>query len=248
MTTLAWRTIEEAAMNAWPAHRTVLLDGWVLRFAGGYTKRANSVNPLYASTMPAEAKLATCEQLYAAAGLPCIFRLSDAGPEAGLDALLEARGYAMFEHSLVLTRPLDAGGLNAAQAPEMMAVDVWLDHYLRLSSANPHTRPAHQAILGNIAMPYIRATRSRAGKVVACGLAVCQGSYAGIFDLIVDPAERRQGHGRALVESLLAWAYNQGAQQACLQVVGHNDRAIGLYHALGFRQAYTYWYRVQGQP
>jgi ribosomal protein S18 acetylase RimI-like enzyme len=227
----------------------VLLDGWVLRFAGGYTKRANSVNPLYASTMPAEAKLATCEQLYAAARLPCIFRLSDAGPEAGLDALLEARGYAMFERSLVLARPLDADDdRDAAQAPEMMTVDVWLDHYLRLSNANPHTRPAHQAILGNIATPHIRATRSRAGKVVACGLAVCQGPYAGIFDLIVDPAERRQGHGRALVESLLAWAYNQGAQQACLQVVGHNDRAIGLYHALGFRQAYTYWYRVQGQP
>ena len=235
-------------MNAWPAHRTLLLDGWVLRFAGGYTKRANSVNPLYTSAMPAESKLATCEQLYAAAGLPCIFRLSDAGPETGLDALLETHGYAMFDRSLVLTRPLDAGdGCDARQLPETMTADRWLEQYLRLSDANPHTRPAHQAILGNIATPHILATRSRAGKVVACGLAVCQGPYAGIFDLIVDPAERRQGHGRALVESLLAWAYNQGAQQACLQVVGHNDRAIRLYHALGFRQAYTYWYRVPGR-
>jgi hypothetical protein len=40
-------TIEELSMNAWPSIQTVLLDGWILRMSNGYTKRANSVNPLY---------------------------------------------------------------------------------------------------------------------------------------------------------------------------------------------------------
>ena len=44
-------TIEELSLSAWPPLQTMVLDGWVLRFAEGYTKRPNSVNPLYASTL-----------------------------------------------------------------------------------------------------------------------------------------------------------------------------------------------------
>jgi hypothetical protein len=30
-------TIEELTMNAWPSLQTILLDGWIIRMAGGYT-------------------------------------------------------------------------------------------------------------------------------------------------------------------------------------------------------------------
>lgn len=42
-----YKAIEEITLNTWPAEQSVLLNGWVLRTAAGYTKRANSVNPLY---------------------------------------------------------------------------------------------------------------------------------------------------------------------------------------------------------
>ncbi len=60
------RTIEELTLNAWPALQTVLYDGWLLRFADGYTRRANSVNPIYPSAVPLADKIAACERAYAA--------------------------------------------------------------------------------------------------------------------------------------------------------------------------------------
>ena len=53
--------IEERSLNAHPAIETQFYDGWVLRFAGGYTKRANSVNPLYVGALPLDEKIAFCE-------------------------------------------------------------------------------------------------------------------------------------------------------------------------------------------
>jgi hypothetical protein len=43
------RDLEELALTTWPALQQWLYDGCVVRFAGGHTKRANSVNPLYLS-------------------------------------------------------------------------------------------------------------------------------------------------------------------------------------------------------
>src|SRR3954466_12000144 len=86
------RQIEEFTLNAWPALRQVLLDGWVLRFADGYTGRSNSVNPIYPGTVDAGEKVRLCEQFYWQAGLPAVFKLTpDSG--ADLERLLVDRGY-----------------------------------------------------------------------------------------------------------------------------------------------------------
>src|SRR5215218_969574 len=131
------RRLEEAAMNAWPALQTTLLDGWILRFAGGYTKRANSVNPTYpAHNLTFADKIATCESLFARRGLPCIFRLTSFGAPSGLDALLDERGFRLFDRSLVLHRHLarfeSPGSSLEVRHSER---ETWLESYVALSGS-----------------------------------------------------------------------------------------------------------------
>jgi len=61
------RDLEELALTTWPALQQWLYDGWVVRFADGHTRRANSINPLYPSHQDAAAKIAQCEQWYVVA-------------------------------------------------------------------------------------------------------------------------------------------------------------------------------------
>jgi len=242
--------MEEAAMNAWPALQTVLLDGWVLRFAGGYTKRANSINPTYPSGPESEpdlaGRIATCEAIYANRNLPAIFRLTSFGAPAGLDDLLSARGYRVIDRTLVLRRPLADSLPNPADDDlRDTPLEEWLDHYVAFSGAALDKRATHAAMLRQIAgEPLFGLLRNPAGEPVACGLTVREGRLAGMFDIVTDRARRRRGFGRSLVIALLAWARARGAREAYLQVVATNEAAIGLYRALGFTDAYHYWYRV----
>ena len=98
------RQTEERGFNAWPALQTRLMDGWVLRFADGYTKRANSINA-WRPTQPLTGILETADALYADQNLPLIVRLS---PLAGAhtDAELAARGYALCDRTYVMSGPV----------------------------------------------------------------------------------------------------------------------------------------------
>ena len=88
------RRVEESGLNSWPALQQVLLDGWLLRFSGGYTKRANSVNALYDSHMDAEEKIRMCEVRYRERGLPAVFRITPFAVPSDLDRVLAGRDEA----------------------------------------------------------------------------------------------------------------------------------------------------------
>ncbi len=96
------RHMERVMARAWPSFETENLDGWSLRFADGYTKRANSVNPHFGSTLPLEEKIARCETAFGQRGLPTIFRLTPFSQPACLEETLARRGYEVRDPSLVM--------------------------------------------------------------------------------------------------------------------------------------------------
>jgi ribosomal-protein-alanine N-acetyltransferase len=58
------------------------------------------------------------------------------------------------------------------------------------------------------------------------------------LELVLVPAHaRRRGIGGMLVQTVLAWAHDQGAKEIWLEVRESNVRAIGLYQRCGFTTA-----------
>lgn len=59
-------------------------------------------------------------------------------------------------------------------------------------------------------------------------------TYAYVSDLVVMPAYRRRGLGRALLERAAAYACDTGARTLRVGVLARNEGAARLYRSLGF--------------
>ena len=77
--------IEELSLNALPAMQTQIYDGWVIRFADGYTKRANSISPIYTSNENVKKKISNCEQLYFARNDKAVYKVTPQANPINLD-------------------------------------------------------------------------------------------------------------------------------------------------------------------
>lgn len=240
------RRIEEASLNSWPARQQFLLDGWVMRASGGYTKRANSVTPVYPSSLPPQDKIAACERFYTEQQQRSVFRLPSFVEETqALDALLAQRAYQPLDLTHVLHQKITAQpaylALRAVQRED------WLRIFCQLSQVSFERHLLHLEILKRIAFEPLYAVLYQGETPVACGVGVRENELFGLFDIVTSLEHRRKGYGTQLITGMLDWARQQGATDAYLQVLNVNQAARELYAKLGFQELYHYWYRVQPQ-
>jgi ribosomal protein S18 acetylase RimI-like enzyme len=216
-----------------------------MRFARGYTRRANSVNPLRRGRLPLDEKLAACERAYRAEGLELVFRIPSVAEESELDAALAARGYAKADKTSV--RLLDLAAFDDDAADPALAVPLsegWLAALARFNAMTDDQKAAHRAILGALAAPARFAAVEEGGAIASVAFAVLQDGFVCLNSIATDATKRRRGHARQAIGALLAWAKQHGAAYAYLPVVKTNLPGLALYNRLGFRtELYRYHYR-----
>lgn len=242
--------IEELSLNAWPALKTMVHQGWLLRFAEGYTKRSNSIQAVYALTNEnMEQQIAYCEEIYAAAGLKTIFKITPFVPEA-LDQRLEQRGYTLVEPSSV--KILD--NLLDVKDPQMQEIllehelsERWLRTMASMNHLTEHQIEVTRRLLTSSPLKQGFFTLLNGSIPVACGLAVIEQGYVGLYDIVTGEAYRNRGYGEQLLLHILKWAREHGATKSYILVLQSNASANCLYEKLNYQLLYTYWYSCRSE-
>lgn len=224
--------LSRVTSRGWPATESVPLGEWELRASGGFTGRANSA--------AVHGDPGTDDPFGAVVGF---YRARDLRPLAQVVEDSEwHRRFAEAGWTGVTDQPpgaiVQVADLRTVPAADPEAVvldqasDSWLRHYGRVGDA----ATARAVLEGPATVGFVAIADAAIGRVVVTG------EWAGLAAVEVDPAHRRQGLGRRIVETSLAWAAAHGADKAYLQTMRDNHAALALYAPFGFRTHHAYRY------
>ncbi|MEQ9367269.1 MAG: GNAT family N-acetyltransferase [Leptospirales bacterium] len=257
------RMIEEFSLNAWPALQQLYFQGWILRFAEGFSRRANSVHSSYGPVAGGDLKdlLELCEGVYLARGLAPVFRITPASRPGNLDEALASRGYRREGETLVLSRNLsapdgqglqppgfdeDAGGAGALLCEGLeRGGEEWLAGVTELRGRPAKSISVFRNILSGIITRACYVLLKSEDRPAACAMGVLQQNWVGVLELARADAFRGRGYGRAALNLVEEWAAAYGANRAYLACEATNRPALQMYHDAGYSELYRYWYRVR---
>ena len=242
------QSLETRLVNAWPSLEVQIAGGWLLRFAKGYSKRANSATPMIPGVTLDDRLVDHIVGQFEAQGIRPCFRLT--GLEASdVDARLAARGFEEVEPTFGMVADLDGQALEEIATEHALRIDTRVDpRWVRgAASAYGGAKADDGAlieIVSRIRLPHAFATLDLDDEPVAWGFAVAERGYVGLYDVVVAPDLRGLGLARTVTAELMAWGREQGATRAYLQVREENEVARALYRSLGFTDAYRYTHRM----
>ena len=242
-------TMERRATRDWPPEEVEPLGEWLLRAAGGYSRRANSALALGDPGMPMADALRRVEGWYAERGLPALVLTVPTEPVAGQVA---AEGWTAFSDDVLfqvggvaaVLRTLDETAPEATAVADSVVIADTVDESWWVADHDPPFTEHVRAVLtgpDEVALARLEVD----GEVVARGRAVLNvGSDVrlGLSTLWTRPDLRGQGLGAGVLRALVEWAAEGGATSAYLQVEVGNARAVALYERLGFLTHHTYRY------
>ncbi len=226
-----------------------MIDGWSVGLSPGLAKRSRCINPFYPSTRSFDENLAAAKNAYAAADLPCLFRITPFIFDTTLDDYLDAQGYVKFDPALVQAVNLsevrcdhlrETPGTIFQQTDLALAAN-WVGE-MRGDDAREIAGLAERWRLSvaNVSADFAFDAND---ERVARSVSITEEGHIGIFDVGTIKAHRKRGYAGALLAHQLIAAIAAGATVAYLQVKADNP-ARRTYERFGFRTVYDYWYRA----
>jgi GNAT superfamily N-acetyltransferase len=212
------RNLEHAAALGWPGVEQHWLDGWLLRYGLGSTRRANSAVPL---RFTSHAELVAAADWYASRGVHALISAPDR-------LFRVPDGLPVEAENLVMASDLS----NASVVPGMTLADRPSDSWRAVNRRDVPDEVLTAVVDGEVVFGEL------AGAAV--GRAVVTDApdgtrWVGLSSVHVSEDARRQGLARTLCGGLLDWAGERGATRAYVQVVAENTAARTLYESMGFR-------------
>ncbi len=235
-------------MNAWPSLQTILLDGWIIRMADGYTKRANSINPIYSFEKNLDEKMRYCETIFRKNSLPVIYKIVDCEEQKIIDQKLERAGYEKIDATSVQVckNIQEVHSYKEALVIDKKFTENWIHCFYQCSNIkDKKTMENIENMLRNIRHDIVSVYKTENGMFAGCGYGVIEKGFVGLFDIIVKEEYRKKGYGTDIVKTILSEAKEHGAKNAYLAVVNDNIAAKSIYEKIGFKETYTYWYRIK---
>jgi N-acetylglutamate synthase len=214
------RNLEHAAALGWPGVEHEWLDGWLLRFGHGSTRRANSAVPLLPSPALDTAAIA---DWYAARGARPLL----AAPDRLFRIPPDLPAYG---ENIVMTRQLTE--LAAAAADASLAAlpnDEWMGLHPRQVPVDVLTA----VVDGEVVFATLADAAVGRGAITVAPNGT---RWVGLSSVHVAEKARRSGLARTLCEALLAWAADRGATRAYVQVLTENTAATRLYRSMDFTE------------
>ncbi len=230
--------------RAWQPVESEPLGDWLLRAAGGFTRRANSALPVGDPGVPLDVALGRVRQWYADRELPAYIQTATGaeGTQEELCAALEGLGWRREVTAEVRIAALAPIGDLAAEVSRVRLSrtvdDAWFARYQRVGTPGPEVA----AVLGSGPSVWFAAVPGEAGDEApaAIGRCVVDGRWAGFMAVEVAPEHRRKGLATTVMTALARQAMDEGASAAWLQVEADNDGARGLYDGMGFATHHLY--------
>ena len=244
------RRLEAASFRSFPSTVTHFNGTWAIRLTRCHpAKRLNSINPLDpGDTWDIEQRIKQETRRFDKFGRRLVFRLT---PLAGqkLVSHLDLHDWQSFDETTVMQ--LDLRRVNLDDAMDQLPfrdTKRWVDAFYNIENANS---PSSSGKTASGLVEVIESIPAQTGLFLhetiasgpACALrAVSDSNWVGLFDIVTNTKNQRQGLATHLIFSALQWAHNNGATSAWLQVLTANHRAISLYKSIGFKPVYRYIY------